>query len=143
VQAMLAAVAHRRQLILALKPLRQRLHDQLNALAPGLSAPQGHGRALLLETPTGRAVLACAVAFQGRPPSPRSLKARAGGRLTDRTAAFWAARWKDCLAPPADAELRAQRLARDVDRFWVLREDIAFVDDQLKQCCWPTAPARS
>jgi hypothetical protein len=33
VQAMLAAVAHRRQLVLALKPLRQRLHDQLNALS--------------------------------------------------------------------------------------------------------------
>ena len=39
VEAMLAAVAHRRQLVLALRPLRQRLHDQLNALAPGLSAP--------------------------------------------------------------------------------------------------------
>jgi transposase len=133
VEAMLAAVAHRRQLMLALKPLRQRLHDQLNALAPGLSAPGGHGRALLLETATGRAVLACAVDFAGRAPSPRSLKARADGRLTDRTANFWATRWKDCLAPPADAELRAQRLARDVKRFWALREDIAFVDAQLEQ----------
>jgi hypothetical protein len=85
VQAMLAAVAHRRQLILALKPLRQRLHDQLNALAPGLSAPGGHGRALLLDTPTGRAVLACAVDFEGRAPTTRSLKARAQGRLTDTT----------------------------------------------------------
>jgi transposase len=133
VQAMLAAVAHRRQLILALKPLRQRLHDQLNALAPGLSAPGGHGRALLLDTPTGRAVLACAVDFEGRAPTTRSLKARAQGRLTDTTAAFWSARWKDCLAPPADAALRAQRLARDVERFWSLREDIAFVDAQLEQ----------
>lgn len=78
VEAMLAAVSHRRQLVLALK-LRQRLHDQLNALAPGLSAPAGHGRALGLETPTGRAVLACAAAFAGRAPSPRSLQARAGG----------------------------------------------------------------
>jgi hypothetical protein len=58
---MLAAVAHRRQLVLALTPLRQRVHDQLNALAPGLSAPGGHGRALALDTPTGRAVLACAI----------------------------------------------------------------------------------
>jgi transposase len=132
VETMLAAVAHRRQLVLALKPLRQRLHDQLNALAPGLSAPSGHGRALLLETSTGHAVLACAVDFAGRAPSPRSLKARADGRLTDATAAFWAGRWKECLAPPVDAELRAQRLARDVDRFWVLREDIAFVDAQLE-----------
>jgi hypothetical protein len=107
VQAMLAAVAHRRQLILALKPLRQRLHDQLNALAPGLSAPAGHGHKLALNTPTGRAVLACAIDFDGRAPTIRSLKARAEGRLTDKTAAFWASRWKDCLAPPADAELRA------------------------------------
>lgn len=130
---MRAAVAHRRQLILALKPLRQRLHDQLNALAPGLSAPGGHGRQVPFETPTGRAVLACAAAFAGRAPSVRSLQARAGGRLTDRTARFWSDRWKRCLAPPADAELRAARLARDVDRFNALVADIAFVDDQLEQ----------
>jgi transposase len=133
VEAMLAGVAHRRQLVLALKPLRQRLHDQLNALAPGLSAPKGHGRRLPLETPTGRAVLACAAAFAGRAPSARSLKARAGGRLGDATATFWAARWHDCLAPPADAELRAARLARDLDRLHALRDDIAFVDGQLEQ----------
>jgi hypothetical protein len=76
VDALRSAAAHRRQLVLALKPLRQRLHDQLNALAPGLSAPSGHGRALALETSTGRAVLACAVAFAGRAPSARSLRAR-------------------------------------------------------------------
>lgn len=133
VDALLAAVSHRRQLVLALKPLRQRLHDQLNALAPGLSAPAGHGRTLLLDTPTGRAVLACAAAFAGRPPSPRSLQARAGGRLTDATAGYWSQRWKQCLAPPADAELRAARLTRDLDRFQALRADIAFVDGQLEQ----------
>jgi transposase len=133
VEALLAAVSHRRQLVLALKPLRQRLHDQLNALAPGLSAPPGHGRALLLQTPTGHAVLACAAAFAGCAPSARSLQARAGGRLTDATAAFWAQRWKQCLAPPPDAELRAARLARELDRFQALRADIAFVDGQLEQ----------
>jgi transposase len=133
VDALRGAVAHRRQLIGALTPLRQRLHDQLNALAPGLSAPAGHGRRLLLETPTGRAVLACAAAFAGRPPSARSLQARAGGRLTDATAAFWAARWKTRLAPPPDAELRAARLARDLQRLEALYSDIAFVDDQIKQ----------
>jgi len=133
VEAMLAAVSHRRQLVLALKPLRQRLHDQLNALAPGLSAPARHGRVLLLETPTGRGVLACAAAFAGRAPSVRSLQARAGGRLSEATAGFWVARWKQCLAPPADAELRAARLARDLDRFDALRADIAFVDAQLEQ----------
>jgi transposase len=130
---MLAAVAHRRQLILALMPLRQRLHDQLNALAPGLSSPAVHGRALPLQTPTGRAVLACAVAFAGRAPSARSLQARAGGRLTDRTAMFWAGRWKTCLAPPADAELRAARMARDVSRLHALQADIAFVDAQIER----------
>jgi len=133
VEALLAAVARRRQLILALTPLRQRLHDQLNALAPGLSAPAGHGRVLLLDTPTGRAVLACAAAFAGRPPTPRSLQARAGGRLTDATARFWAERWKQCLTPPADAELRAARLGRDLTRFEALQADIAFVDGQLEQ----------
>jgi transposase len=133
VEAMLAAVAHRRQLIGALTPLRQRLHDQLNALAPGLSAPPAHGRALLLDTPTGHAVLACAATFAGRAPNARSLKARAQGRLTDATAAFWAGRWQGCLPPPPDAELRAARLTRDLDRFQALREDIAFVDEQLAQ----------
>ena len=133
VEAMLAAVSHRRQLGLALKPLRQRLHDQLNALVPGLSAPAGHGRQLGLDTPTGRAVLACAAVFAGRPPSARSLQARAGGRLTDANATFWARRWRDCLPPPPDAGLRAQRLARDLDRFQALREDVDFVDGQIER----------
>lgn len=139
VEAMLAAVAHRRQLILAQTPLRQRLHDQLNALAPGLSSPAGHGRALALESPSGRAVLACAAAFAGRAPSPRSLRARAGGRLTAATAGFWSARWKACLPPPVDAELRAARLARDLARFDALREDIAFVDGQIEMLLADTA----
>jgi transposase len=63
----------------------------------------------------------------------RSLTARAGGRLTDATAAFWAGRWRECLPPPADAELRAQRLARELERFEALRADIAFVDGQIEQ----------
>jgi transposase len=133
VDALRSAVSHRRQLMLALKPLRQRLHDQLNALAPGLSAPKGYGRALSLETPTGRAVLACAVDFAGRPAGVRSLKARANGRLNDATATFWSERWKDCLGPPPDASLRAARMRRDLARFDALREDIAFVDGQLER----------
>ena len=104
-----AAVAHRRQLVLALKPLRQRLHDQLNALAPGLSAPTAHGRVLALETPTGRAVLACAAAFAGRAPRIGSLSARR--RPVDRRdRGVLGGRWRECLAPPADAELRAARM---------------------------------
>ena len=46
---------------------------------------------------------------------------------------------QDCVAPSAHAELRAARLSRDLDRFGVLREDIAFLDlDSL-----PGAGARS
>lgn len=133
VEAMVAAISHRRQLVLALKPLRQRLHDQLNALAPGLSAPQGHGRRLLLDTATGGAVLACAAAFAGRAPTPRALHSRAGGRLTDATARYWIERWQQCLAPPADAHLRAARLTRDLDRLQALQADIAFVDEQIER----------
>ena len=58
---------------------------------PGSRRRPGTAGALALDTPTGRAVLACAAAFAGRAPSAASLKARAGGRLTDATAAFWAA----------------------------------------------------
>jgi hypothetical protein len=50
------------------------LHDQLQALCPGLSAPSGHGRVLALDDPTGQAVLACAATFAGRPPTVRSLR---------------------------------------------------------------------
>ena len=63
---------------------QQRLHDQLNALCPGLSAPAGHGRSLPLDSPTGLAVLACAVAFAGRPPRLRSLTCSGSGTLDAR-----------------------------------------------------------
>ena len=129
--ALLGAVRHRRQLVDQRRPLRQRLHDQLNALCPGLSAPEGHGRVLQLEDPSGQAVLACAVAFCGRAPSVRSLRARAPGRLTERNARFWAERWRGLLPPPADAELRAERLGRDLERFKALECDIAHVEAQL------------
>jgi transposase len=76
VEELRAAVRHRRGLVADRRKAQQRLHDQLNALCPGLSAPDGHatlGRALPIETPTGQAVLACAVAFAGRAPTTRSL----------------------------------------------------------------------
>ena len=104
--------------------LQQRLHDQLNSLCPGLSAPAGHGRALSLESPVGQAVLACAAAFAGRAPSRRSLRVRAPGRVLDSTAAFWVERWKRLLDPPADARLRAERLGRDLRRWQDLQADI-------------------
>jgi transposase len=131
VDALRAAVRHRRGLVADRKVAQQRLHDQLNALAPGLSAPAGHGRSLAIETPTGQAVLACAAAFAGRPPSTRSLIARAPGRLTKATAEYWVHRWKGCLPPPADAEQRARRLARDLERYRILRADIAVIDDEI------------
>lgn len=133
VDALLGAVRHRRQLVVARRVLQQRLHDQLNALCPGLSAPAGHGRVLELENPSGRAVLGCAVAFAGRAPSVPSLLARSPGRLTETNARFWVERWKHLLAPPADAELRADRLGRDVDRWLGLREDITALEDQLAE----------
>jgi transposase len=133
VEALLGTVRHRRQLVDARRVLQQRLHDQLNALCPGLSAPPGHGRALKLESPTGRSVLACAAAFAGRPPAARSLLARAPGRLTAQTAEFWAQRWKQLLAPPADAQLRAARLGRDLRRWQHLQADIVEDERQLAE----------
>lgn len=130
-EALLGVVRHRRQLVLELKPLRQRLHDQLNRLCPGLSAPTGHGRALDLLQPSGRAVLACAVAFGGRAPTVRSMLARAPGRLTRANAEYWVKRWRACLPPPADAELRAHRLELDLSRLDLLLAAIAAADEQL------------
>ena len=123
-EALLAAVRHRDALVDARRRLRQQLHAQLHGLCPGLSAPAGQGRSLKLETPTGRTVLACAAAFSGRPPTLASLIARAGGRLRPATAAYWLERWRRLLAPPPDADLRAQRLERDLRRFDDLRATI-------------------
>jgi transposase len=131
VDALRAAVRHRRGLVADRKVAQQRLHDQLNTLVAGLSAPVGHGRSLPIETPTGQAVLACAVAFAGRPPTIRSLLARAPGRLTKCTADYWAQRWKGCLPPPADAVARAQRLGRDLKRYRALRDDVSLLDEEI------------
>jgi transposase len=133
VEALAGAVGHRRGLVADRKVLQQRLHDQLQALCPGLSAPAGHGRRLDLADPTGQAVLACAAAFAGRPPTLRSLQARAPGRLTQATARFWIDRWRRLLPPPEDAELRAERLGRDLARHQALPRDIATVEGQLSR----------
>lgn len=131
--ALTAAVRHRRGLVVQRKVLQQRMHDQLNALCPGLSAPAGHGRALALEDPSGQAVLACAVAFCGRRPSWRSLVARAPGRLTERNARFWPERWGRLLAPPQDAEARARRLGGELRRWQLLQRDIAEVEQEIAE----------
>jgi len=133
VETLRAVVRHRHGLVQDRKVTQQRLHDQLNALAPGLSAPAGHGRSLAVEQPSGQAVLACAAAFAGRAPSVRSLQARATGRLSAADAEYWARRWRGCLPPPHDAEPRARRLARDLARFQALQGDIAALEVELGQ----------
>ena len=133
VEALRAAVRHRRGLVADHKIAQQRLHDQLNVLCPGLSVPAGHGRALALETPTGLAVLACAAAFAGRAPKPRSLICRAPGRLTVATAEFWTTRWRQCLSAPPDAAARAHRLSRDLDRYRRLLADVSEIDAEVDE----------
>jgi transposase len=133
VETLRAVVRHRRGLVADRKVAQQRLHDQLNVLVPGLSAPAGHGRSLAVERTSGQAVLACAAAFAGRPPTVRSLLARAPGRWTKADAQYWADRWRGCLAPPHDAEQRAQRLNRDLQRYRVLCTDIAALEGDIEQ----------
>jgi transposase len=123
--ALRAAVRYRRGLVAERKAAQQRLHDQLSALCPGLSAPAGHGRALVLEDTSGQAVLACAAAFAGRAPAARSVQARAPGRLPASNARYWAGRRKACLPPPADAAARAGRLGRSTARWQAIRAGIA------------------
>ena len=98
---------------------------------PRLVGPGRPWPRLALDDPTGQAVLACAAAFAGRPPTIRSLVARAPGRLTQATAQFWVDRWRRLLPPPADAELRAEWLGHDLGRHQALQADIAAVEDQL------------
>ncbi|MGV8972437.1 MAG: transposase [Rhodoglobus sp.] len=130
-EALLAAVRARRVLVQERKIAQQRLHDQVNTLCPGLSAPPGHGRKLDLFGVAGQAVLDCLIAFDARPVAARSLIARAPGRLTQADAAFWASRWKDCLPPPADVAARVQRLERSVARWRALSADIEIVDADI------------
>lgn len=139
VEAMRATVRYRRGLVAERKVAQQRLHDQLNALCPGLSAPEGHGRVLELEDSSGQAVLACAVAFAGRAPTVRSLQARAPGRLFASNARYWAERWKQCLPPPPDAAVRAERLGRSLARWQSIRADIGAVEIDLAALLAATA----
>jgi transposase len=131
VDALRAAVRHRRGLVSDQKVAAQRLHDQLNMMCPGLSAPASQGRALALDTSTGRAVMACVVAFAGRAPSVRSLMARADTAMSRSTAQYWVDRWRACLPPPDDAQARAQRIAGDLKRYQLLGVDIAARDAEL------------
>jgi len=53
--------------------------------------------------------------------------------LTRSFAAYWAARWRACLPPPADAELRAERLRFDLERLELLSAALAATDAQSKR----------
>jgi transposase len=130
-EQLLAAVRFRRGLLTERKVAQQRLHDQVNALVPGLSAPVGQGRKLDLAGVAGQAVLDCLIAFEGRPPTVRSLQARAQGRLTDTHARYWTGRWRQCLPPPSDADIRIRRLAGCVARWRQLSADLAVVEQDL------------
>lgn len=131
-EALLAAVRHRRGLVAERKAAQQRLHDQVNTLCPGLSAPTGQGRRLDLAVVTGQAFLQCLIDFGGRPVGARSLRARARGRLSAANAEFWAARWKDCLPPPAHVAAGVDRLGRSVRRWRNLNDDITAVETDLE-----------
>ena len=131
--ALRSAVRHRRGLLAERKVAQQRLHDQVHGLCPGLSAPAGHGRKLELTGVAGQAVLDCLVDLNGRPASPRSLQARARGRLTDTDAQYWSRRWKDCLPPPADVAVRIERLARSTSRWRQLNEDLLHVEADMSR----------
>lgn len=132
-EALRAAVRHRRGLVADRKTAQQRLHDQLNMLCPGLSAPPGYGMVLALETPTGVAVLACVVAFAGQAPKPRSLICRAPGRLTVATTEFWTMRWRQCLSPPPGAAARASRLGRDLEPYRRLLAGVSEIDAEVDE----------
>ncbi|KAA9106076.1 IS110 family transposase [Microbacterium rhizomatis] len=86
-----------------------------------------------------KAVLACAVAFAGRPPSIRSLITRAPGRLTTPTAQYWHDRWRGCLPPPPDAQARVARLGRDLQRYRDLQKDIAVLETDITLLLAPSA----
>ncbi len=130
-EALLTAVRFRRGLLTERKAAQQRLHDQVHGLCPGLSAPVGHGRKLDLTGVAGQAVLDCLIDLGGRPAAVRSLQARARGRLRTSDAAYWSERWKACLPPPADVDVRVDRLARSAARWRQLNEDLERVEADM------------
>jgi hypothetical protein len=127
---MRAAVRHRRGLVTDRKRAQQRLHDQLNALCPGLSAPAGHGRSLPIETPTGQAVLAVRGRLRGPPAVDAITDRPSPGKLTRPTADYWANAGVTA-SPPPDAGARATRLGSDLDRYRSLLVDVRAVEDEI------------
>ena len=76
-------------------------------------------------------MLACAARFAGRAPSRRAFEARWPGRIVRSSVEFWIGRWRALLPPPADAELRAERLGWDSERFVRLLGDLERCERQL------------
>jgi transposase len=72
-------------------------------------------------------------------PAARSLQARAPRRLFANNARYWAQRWGQCLPPPPDAAVRAERLGRSVARWQAIRADIAAVELDLEALLAATA----
>ena len=139
VEAMLAAVAHRRQLVLALKPLRQRLHDQLNALAPGLSAP-GRSRpgACCCRRRPGVRCWPARSTSRAAQPSPRSLQARAGGRLTTRPPASGPGAGRTASRRPPTPSC-ARRASAATSRAFGRCARTSPSSTPRSSSCWPTA----
>jgi transposase len=135
----LGAVRHRRRLVTNRKVLQQRLHDQLQALCPGLSAPAGHGRALAVEGPI------VMPSWRGRPPPPAGRR-RSGPYKLGRRAGSprrplgsgWTA-GGGCCPHRVAAGFRAERLGRDLVRYQRLQADISAVEEQLTQLLAATA----
>ena len=68
----------------------------------------------------------------GRPSrAVRSLQARARGRLRTSEATYWSERWRACLPPPADVEVRVDRLARSAARWRQLNQDLTLVETDM------------
>ena len=123
--ALRAAVRHRRGLVADRKVAQQRLHDQLNALCPGLSAPAGHGRSLAIETPDR----AGGAGVRGRVRRPgadsRSLTGPGTGAADEPTAATGSSGGAAACHRRRCRATRARRLGRDLDRYRTLQADIA------------------
>ena len=101
---------------------------------PGVVGPGRPRPVLDLDDPAGQAVLACAASVR-RPATDGAVAAgprrRAGSPRRRR--ATGSTDGGGCLPPPADADLRAERLGRDLARYQALQADIAAVEGQISR----------
>ena len=138
------AVAHRRQLVLALKPLRQRLHDQLNALAPGpLGArPVTAARWSWTRRPGGRCWPARSLRRARAERRGRCWPAPAG-RLTDATAGVLGRALEAAASPRRPTPSCAPRGSAATSTAGRRCARTSRSSTTSSSGCWPTAPARS